>query len=90
MSRNELALAEKAAIGARYRELLRSGEVTDALDGIEKQYADDLLNCQNHDERERLWLAVQVVRKVKAQLHQVSSEGQLASHQLAEIRRLRS
>ena len=90
MSRNETALAERAAKGSRYRELLRSGEVGEALDAIEKQYADDLLNCQNHDERERLWLAVQVVRKVRAQLHQTDSDGKVASHQLAEIRRLRS
>jgi sulfur transfer protein SufE len=88
--RDELALAEKAAKGSRYRELLRSGEVTDALDGIERQYAEELLNCQNHDERERLWLAVQVVRKVKAQLNSIDSDGKVAAHQLAEIRRLRS
>jgi sulfur transfer protein SufE len=88
--RDELALAEKAAKGSRYRELLRSGEITDALDGIERQYADELLNCQNHDERERLWLAVQVVRKVKAQLSSIDSDGKVAAHQLAEIRRLRS
>jgi hypothetical protein len=88
--RDELALAERAAKGSRYRELLRSGEVTEALDGIERQYADDLLNCQNHDERERLWLAVQVVRKVKSQLNSIDSDGKLAAHQLAEIRRLRS
>jgi sulfur transfer protein SufE len=88
--RDELALAERAAKGSRYRELLRSGEVTDALDGIEKQYADDLLNCQNHDERERLWLAVQVVRKVKTTLNSIDSDGKIASHQLAEMRRLRS
>lgn len=88
--RDEIALAERAAKGSRYRELLRSGEIGDALDGIEKQYADDLLNCQNHDERERLWLAVQVVRKVKTHLNQIDSDGKLAAHQLAEIRRLRS
>jgi sulfur transfer protein SufE len=88
--RDELALAERAAKGSRYRELLRSGEVTEALDGIEKQYADDLLNCQSHDERERLWLAVQVVRKVKSQLNSIDSDGKLAARQLAEIRRLRS
>jgi sulfur transfer protein SufE len=88
--RDELALAERASKGSRYRELLRSGEVAEALDGIEAQYAADLLDCQSHDERERLWLAVQVVRKVKAHLNQIDSDGKLAAHQLAEIRRLRS
>jgi hypothetical protein len=88
--RDELALAERASKGSRYRELLRSGEVTEALDGIERQYADELLNCGDHDQRERLWIAVQVVRKVKTQLNSIDSDGKLAAHQLAEIRRLRS
>ncbi|HSE58231.1 MAG TPA: hypothetical protein VLA99_05975 [Nitrospiraceae bacterium] len=85
---DEHALRESAEKGSRYRELLQSGEVEEALDAVERQYADDLFNCFNPDERENLWKAVQVVRKVKAQLHSIESDGQLASYQLAEMRKL--
>ena len=80
---------ERAARGARYRELLRSGEVTDALDAIEKQYADELLGCFAPEGRERLWQAVQVVRKVRAHLHSIEADGTLAQHQLQELSRVR-
>lgn len=80
---------ERAARGARYRELLRSGEVTEALDGIEQQYTDELLGCFNAEGREKLWQAVQVVRKVKAHLHSIEADGTLAQHQLQELSRAR-
>jgi hypothetical protein len=87
--RDEAAAQERASRGARYAELLRSGEITDALDGIEADYTRGMTDCHDRDERDRLWLAVQVVRKVKAQLQQIASDGRLAEGQLQQIRKLR-
>jgi hypothetical protein len=78
---------ERAARGARYRDLLRSGEMDEALASIEKQYTDELLGCFIPEGRERLWQAVQVVRKVKALLHSIVADGALAQHQLQELSR---
>ncbi len=81
-------LHERAATGARYRELLQGGEVTAALDAIEQQYADELLNSHDSDQRENLWRAVQVVRKIKAQFGSLAGNGRLATYQLTELKRL--
>jgi hypothetical protein len=81
-------LHERAARGARYQEILQSGEVTEALDAIEGQYADALLSCFDAAERDNLWRAVQVVRKVKKHLGELAGDGRLASHQIAEMQKL--
>lgn len=83
------ALRDRAAKGARYREMLQSGEVTEALDGIERQYADAWALCFNAEERENLWRGVQVVRKVREHFGQIAGDGKLATHQLSELKRLK-
>ena len=85
--RDENAIRERAALGARYREHLDS--FNEALDAVEKQYADELLNCHIPEGRERLWIAVQVVRKVKQHFGSLASQGTLAQHQLQELSRAR-
>ena len=86
MIRDEIAIREKAALGARYREHLDT--YNEALDAVEKQYADELLGCHNPEGRERLWIAVQVVRKMRQHFGSLASQGTLAQHQLTEIARL--
>lgn len=81
--RDENAIRERAALGARYREHLPS--FNEALDAVEKQYADELLNTFNPEGRERLWIAVQVVRKMKQHFGSLASQGTLAMHQLQEL-----
>lgn len=83
--RDEQAIRERAALGARYKEHLES--FNEALDAVEKQYADELLNCHISEGREKLWIAVQVVRKVKAHFGSLVSQGTLAQHQLQELGR---
>jgi hypothetical protein len=84
---DEHALAEKAANGSRFKEVLPI--ITECMDEIEAFYARDILNCGDRDERDNLWRAVQVCRKVKAHVGSLAASGAMASHQLAEIRRLR-
>lgn len=81
-------LHERAARGARYGELLQSGEITDALDAIEEQYTEGWAGCFDAAERDNLWHAVQVVRKVKAQLSMIAGDGKLATRQIQEMRKL--
>jgi hypothetical protein len=86
MIRDEIAIRERAAIGARYKEHLEA--YTEALDAVEKQYADELLGSFDPAARERLWIAVQVCRKMKQHFGSLASQGSLAQHQLSEIARL--
>lgn len=79
------ALREKAAVGARFKEHLPA--ITEAIDEVEKQYADELLNCFDPEGREKLWQAVQVCRKVKQHFGSLVSGGTLAQHQLQELSR---
>ena len=79
---------ERAARGARYQELLAGGEITDALNTIERQYVDEWSGCFDPAGRESLWQAVQVVRKIKAHFGQLAGDGKMASHQLAELKRM--
>jgi hypothetical protein len=80
---------DRAVRGVRYAELLRSGEVTEALDSIADQYADAWANCFDPHERENLWRFVQVVRKIKAQFGVLAGDGKLATYQISEAKRLK-
>lgn len=86
MIRDETAIREKAALGARYKEHLEA--YNEALDAVEKLYADALLDSHDPASRERLWIAVQVCRKMKQHFGSLASQGTLAQHQLTEIARL--
>lgn len=81
--RNEIAIRERAAAGARIGEHIAS--INDAIDEVERQYAEDLLNTFNPEGRERLWVAVQVCRKVKEHFGSLVGGGKLAQHQLQEL-----
>ncbi len=74
---------------ARVRDAMQDGVLKEALAEIEATYNNALINC--HDgpaERERLWLAVQVVRKVGAQLMSWDAGGHVAERNVQEIKRL--
>jgi hypothetical protein len=83
---NETALRERAAIGARFKEALP--DIQDGLDAIEREYADEWARTFAPDERENLWRAVQVVRKLKSHFGEIVSSGAVATHQLSELKRL--
>lgn len=87
MTGNEEAIRTRAAIGARFKEV--QPIIVESLDAVEAEYAAALLNCFDSAERDNLWRAVQVCRKVKAHVGSLVSGGSLATHQLTEIRRLK-
>lgn len=74
---------------ARVREAMLDGVLKEALEEVEASYGTALLNChEGPGERERLWLAVQVVRKVRQQLSNWDVGGAIAERQAMEIKRL--
>lgn len=83
---SETALRERAALGARFREFLP--DIQDGLDAIEREYAEEWARSFDTVERENLWRAVQVVRKLKGHFGEIVSGGTLATHQLTELKRL--
>jgi hypothetical protein len=84
---NEHALRERAAMGARFKEALP--DIQDGLDSIEREFADEWARTFDAGERDNLWRAVQVVRKLKSHFGEIVSSGAVATHQLSELRRLR-
>ena len=83
---DEEAIRSRAAMGARFKEV--QPIIAESLDVIEQQYAAAILDCFDSAERDNLWRAVQVCRKVKAHVGSLVSGGTLATHQLTEIKRL--
>lgn len=83
---DETAVRERAAIGARYREHLEDFHA--AIDAVKAEYAAEWPRTFDAEQRERLWLAVRVCDKMKEHFGALVSNGQVASHQLAELKRL--
>lgn len=83
---NEQLLREQAEMGAVYREHLPALHA--AIDAVEQQYASAWPTTFDAAERENLWRAVRVCRKMKEHFGSLVGTGTLATHQLTEIRRL--
>ena len=83
---NEADLRERAAKGAIYKESLDDFHA--AIDAIEAQYAGAWADTFDAAERENLWRAVRVCRKMKEHFGSIVSDGQIATHQLTELKRL--
>ena len=83
---DEQALREQAALGAKYKEHLDDFHA--AIDAVAAQYSAEWQNTHDAAERENLWRAVQVCRKMKEHFGSLVSDGTLATHQLTELRRL--
>ena len=83
---DEGLLREQAALGAKYKEHLE--DFHSAIDAVEAQYASAWADTFDPQERENLWRAVRVCRKVKEHFGSLVSDGRLATHQLSELKRL--
>jgi hypothetical protein len=83
---DENAVREKAALGAVYKEHLEDFHA--AIDAVEAQYVLAWANTFDAAERENLWRAVRVCRKMKEHFGSIVSDGKVATHQLSELKRL--
>lgn len=83
---DEHAVRERAALGSKYREHLDDFHA--AINAIEAQYAEEWAGTFDAAERDNLWRAVRVCRKMKEHFGEFVSAGTLASHQLSELKRL--
>jgi len=84
---NEQLLREQAALGAKYKEHLEDFHA--AIDAVEAQYAASWADTFDPAERDNLWRAVRVCRKMKEHFGSLVGSGTLASHQITELRRLK-
>jgi hypothetical protein len=80
-------LRERAALGAKYREYLP--DFLEAIDAVEQQYAAKWADTFTSEERDNLWRAVRVCRKMKEHFGSLVGSGELASHQITELQRLK-
>ena len=84
---DEAKLHADAARGVRAKSLIENELLKEAFEVLERDYSAALFGTkpQDHIAREKLYLAVNVVRKVRDHIARVISDGKLAEKQLQEI-----
>lgn len=80
MADDELALRRDAARASRAQALLSDDLFNEAFDALRQRYVDLWLgsDARDDDGRARCWLGVKNLELVKAHLHRVVSDGQIA------------
>lgn len=84
---DEIKLQKDASRGVRAKGLLENELLAEAFATLEKDYTDALFLTKPQDQiaREKLYLAVNVTRKVRDHLNTVIQNGKLAQKQLNDI-----
>lgn len=84
---DEAKLQKEASRGVRAEALLKNELLTEALATLETEYTTALFLTKPQDQvaREKLYLAVNVTRKVKDHLNSVIGDGKLAQKHLNDI-----
>ena len=84
---DETKLHTDAARGVRAKSLIENELLHEAFEVLERDYSAALFGTKPQDQiaREKLYLAVNVVRKVRDHIARVISDGELAEKQLQEI-----
>lgn len=84
---DEAKLSQESARAARAQNLLDNDLLTEAFDEMERAYIEAWSATKIEDVvgREKLFLAVNVVRKVRGHLNTVVSDGKMAQAQLSEL-----
>lgn len=80
--------AERAGRAARYAALMEDGELAEAFDRIERDFAEAWKTTFDAAERDNLWRAVQVVKKVREHFATAISDGRVATHRINDIKRV--
>jgi len=80
-------LAQDVARGHRAQALLSDDLLNGAFDTLRAEYlkAWEATKYNDTDSRERLWQAIQIVGKVRSQLHAYVNDGTLAQAELNQI-----
>lgn len=84
---DDAKLHKDAARGARAKALVENELLHEAFETLERDYSAALFSTTPQDQiaREKLYLAVNVVRKVRDHINYVVANGKLAEKQLQEI-----
>ena len=88
---DEIKLAQQQAQGARAQALLNDELLIECFETLKKEYIDYWKVSHVNDEkgRERLWMAVNIVEKVKDQLGKIAAGGRLATKDLSSIKTMK-
>lgn len=84
---NEIKLQKDAARAVRAKQLLENELLTDAFTGLEAAYIERWRTTHIDDDagRERLFIAVNVIGKVKEHLEHAISNGNVAAVELSNL-----
>ena len=84
MADDEFALRRAMERAAIAQTLLENDIVKEAFDGLEASYLNAWKAAQSRDTegREKLWMAVSIISKVKSHLQMTVASGQLSSKQI--------
>ena len=84
---DEIALNRAAERGARAQRLLEDNLLAEAFAMLDAEYtkAWRATAARDTDARERLWQAVNVLRKVKDHLTKIVSDGKLAQREIDQL-----
>jgi hypothetical protein len=80
---------ERAGRAARYMAEMEDGTLAEAFDAIEKQYTAEMIDARDPVERENMWRAVHVVRKVRTHFAQAIASGRVPASDVTALRRVK-
>ena len=88
---DEIDLSNAAARGSRAQSLLDDELLKECFESLKKEYIDywKVTHVNDDNGRERLWMAVNIVDKVKDQLGKIAAGGRLATRDLSSIKTLK-
>jgi uncharacterized membrane protein YccC len=80
---------QEAVLGARAREVLENEAFTSAFEQIEKELIEQWKNSPARDQegREKLWVYLSMLRKVKSTLEQTMQSGKLANLEIEHAKK---
>jgi len=86
---DEIKAHAAATRGAQAAELMRNEMLIEAFDNLEKAYISEWRDAKLMVQRENLWMAVDVIGKVKDHLRTIISNGRLAQRELDNLHKTR-
>ena len=83
-------LNKQISEGKKAQLLLDEPLMKEAFDYLKTRYREEIFNTSynDHDQRQVLWMAYNMVEKIKGHLESVMNEGKLASKELDQLQNL--
>lgn len=87
-----MTLEERVARAERVRNILNDELVREAFDGVRAEYAQawEMTKENQERERERIWLLMKTLEKVRGHLVAIVEDGKLAQNEITQFQKRRS